>query len=130
MADRPDIAAGEPRCVSHLFACVERLADAFERGEPMGVYTDHLTLGEVGRCPALTLRAETRTSLDAALRDARTALSLQRSCPDMSRQRGTGRLRAVIEEARHQLETVRADAVATALVAPRCENCRHAKDAA
>ena len=130
MADRPSAAPAEPRCVAHLFAGVERLADAFERGEPMGIYTDHLTLGEVGRCPALALSEETRATLDAALRDARTALSLQRTCPDMSRRWGAGRLRAVIEEARCQLEAVHAEAVATALEAPRCENCRHAKDAA
>ncbi|MGI9385386.1 MAG: hypothetical protein ACR2PO_19720 [Methyloligellaceae bacterium] len=130
MADRAESVRSEPRCVGHLFACVERLADAFERREPTGIYTDHLTLGDVGRCPALCLNEETRTTLEAALRDARTTLSLQRSCPDLSPAWGGGRLRAVIKEARRQLETVNDGAVATALEAPRCENCRHAKSAA
>lgn len=130
MTDRFEVARGEPRCVAHLFVCVERLADAFERDEPMGVYTDHLTLGEVGRCPALALSEETRSTLEAALRDARTALSFQRSCPGISRGLGTGRLRAVVQEARRQLEPVSEDALAAALAAPRCKNCRHAKAAA
>lgn len=130
MADRGSAAPDAPRCMAHLFAGVERLADAFERGEPMGIYSDHLTLGEVGRCPALALSQDTRVTLEAALRDARTALSQQRACPDMSRRWGAGRLRAVIEEARCQLDAVSADAVATALEAPRCETCRHAREAA
>ncbi len=128
MPDRTEAGAGAPDCVTALLNRLDVLVRMLDYGDALAVYRFHPALDEVGLCPALGLRDDgrERPALEPFLDEVRTALGAYRRQPGLSRGWAVGHLRAVVAEARRQLDATSADALETALRSPRCADCAHA----
>ncbi len=128
MPDRTEASRRAPSCVDVLLNRMDVLASVLDSGDELAVYAFDPVLDDLGLCPTLGRLDDIweRHTLDALLDDVQLALGAYRRQPELSRDWAAGRLRAVVAQARRQLDTSSPAVLEKALQSPRCTGCAYA----
>lgn len=123
--------AETPKCVAQLLTTLDLMSSALADDRPVGPYALDAVLDDILLCPAMEakpgLAGDAHAALVDAVKQARNAASVMRTCPGSDRQWAVERLRESVAQARHQLAARVDDAAASghreSLFGGRCATC-------